>query len=317
MDKPFKIMVIEKILLSKTLLCVIVLVSIFKIGLSALYINFPQNVFFADITKSSLEIMVNKTRQALGINKLAQNPQLEQAAQLKAQNMIQDQYFSHTSPSGVSPWHWFLKSGYSYKYAGENLAVGFYDSKEVFDAWLNSPTHKENIINPNYTEVGTAVISGFGPSNAIIVVQEFGSPLSESRSVLIQTDTSQSDNNIDPAESYLSTEESSSGATSKVLSQSIESQDFLQTSAGNADNALSSLVMNYILYNHQKILYYLVYSILVLVAGGSFALVLSNPNHEFGKRLAMRIVLFVVILSVAILFDSKLIISLIPHQVII
>src|SRR6185436_16880757 len=74
------------------------------------------------------------------------------------------------------PWYWFKQAGYVYKYAGENLAVGFVDSKTVYDAWFNSPSHKANLLNKNYTQVGTAIVSGFD-GNSIVVVQEFGRPL--------------------------------------------------------------------------------------------------------------------------------------------
>ena len=167
----------SRFLQSNILLYFVVLLLALKIVATLISINFPQNIFFADVTKSALENFTNQTRQSDGLKTLTENQKLDQAAELKAENMVQDKYFDHTSPTGVTPWFWFLKAGYNYKYAGENLAIGFYDSKEVYDAWLNSPSHKTNITNPNYTEVGTAVLSGFGQNNTIVVVQEFGSQL--------------------------------------------------------------------------------------------------------------------------------------------
>lgn len=120
----------SRFLQSNALLYCVVLLLTLKIVAISISINFPQNIFFADITKSTLENFVNQTRQSLRLQPLSENKKLEQAAQLKAENMIQNQYFSHTSPSGVTPWFWFLKAGYSYRYAGENLAIGFYDSKK-------------------------------------------------------------------------------------------------------------------------------------------------------------------------------------------
>src|SRR6185436_7850636 len=101
---------------------------------------------------------------------------LNKAAMAKAQDMVKNGYFAHESPQGISPWYWFKQAGYVYKYAGENLAVGFVDSKTVYDAWFNSPSHKANLLNKNYTQVGTAIVSGFD-GNSIVVVQEFGRPL--------------------------------------------------------------------------------------------------------------------------------------------
>ena len=79
------------------LYCVVLLLAI-KIATILVSTNIPQNIFFADITKSALENFVNQTRQASGLNTLAENEKLNQAAQLKAENMVQDQYFNHTSP---------------------------------------------------------------------------------------------------------------------------------------------------------------------------------------------------------------------------
>ena len=91
--------------------------------------------------------------------------------------MLANQYFAHTSPAGVTPWSWFAKNGYSYKYAGENLAVYFTSAEDVYSGWLASPTHKANIIDPRYTEIGVGVAQGeYQGYPAIFVVQHFGYP---------------------------------------------------------------------------------------------------------------------------------------------
>jgi hypothetical protein len=84
-------------------------------------------------------------------------------------------YFAHTSPQGVNPWHWFNKANYNYTYAGENLAMNFVEAEDAMQAWMNSPTHRDNIISKNYTEIGIAV--GVGKIDGVdttIVVQLFG-----------------------------------------------------------------------------------------------------------------------------------------------
>ena len=169
--------VLKNILQSKILLYFSVCLLISKILLSLVFINFPSNLFFADITKTAFVNMLNETRGSFGLDSLTESQALDEAAQMKADDMVQKQYFSHISPQGLTPWYWFLQSGYEYKYAGENLAIGFYDSKEAFNAWLNSPSHRENMLNKNYKEVGTAVLTGFGPNNAVVVVQLFGAQL--------------------------------------------------------------------------------------------------------------------------------------------
>lgn len=105
------------------------------------------------------------------------NDLLSAAAQLKANDMAAKGYFAHVSPDGKTPWYWIDKVGYSYDYAGENLAVNFIDSADVSNAWMASPTHRANILNPVFKEVGTATAVGtYKGRNAIFVVQLFGTP---------------------------------------------------------------------------------------------------------------------------------------------
>jgi hypothetical protein len=86
-------------------------------------------------------------------------------------------YFAHTSPEGVTPWYWFAKAGYKFIYAGENLAVNYNQSQTVETAWLNSPTHRANIMNENFTEMGVATAVGeYNGAPATFVVELFGMP---------------------------------------------------------------------------------------------------------------------------------------------
>ena len=135
-----------RFLQSNILLYCVVLLLVLKIGTTLISINIPQNIFFADITKFALENFANQTRQSLGLAPLVVNEKLNQAAQLKAENMVQNNYFDHTSPPGVTPWFWFKQAGYSYKYAGENLARDFTNPNSAVEAWMNSSTHRENIL---------------------------------------------------------------------------------------------------------------------------------------------------------------------------
>jgi hypothetical protein len=102
---------------------------------------------------------------------------LQVAAQEKENDMVANNYFAHTSPAGVTPWHWFMDVGYQFSYAGENLAVNFSDSQDVTAAWLNSPEHRANILNSHFTEIGIAVAEGsFEGRPATYVVELFGKP---------------------------------------------------------------------------------------------------------------------------------------------
>jgi uncharacterized protein YkwD len=102
---------------------------------------------------------------------------LQAAAQEKADDMVKNGYFAHTSPLGVTPWYWFGNVGYDFSYAGENLAVNFSDSQDVTNAWMNSPEHRANILNAHYTNIGMAIATGtFQGQSAIYVVELFGTP---------------------------------------------------------------------------------------------------------------------------------------------
>jgi hypothetical protein len=168
-----------KIFTGNFLIFFLIAIAIFKLGF-ALFLNyFPNNQFYADITKTALVDMANAERAKQNLPELTENPVLDQAAYMKALDMAENGYFNHISPAGVNPWHWFDQAGYNYKYAGENLAIGFVDSSQVQDAWIASPTHKANIINNKYKEIGIAVLkASFQGNPATIVVQLFGRPAS-------------------------------------------------------------------------------------------------------------------------------------------
>lgn len=317
---------LQKILQNNVLLYFVVLLLVLKIATSLILINIPQNIFFADITKSVLENSVNRTRQSIGEKPLVENAKLNQAAQMKAQNMVQNQYFNHTSPSGVSPWHWFLQAGYNYKYAGENLAIGFFDSQEVYNAWLNSPEHKANIVNPNYTEIGTAVLNGFGSNNSIVVVQEFASPLPVKTAatkinnakpvVPAQQKIIPTTKTAEPAP-IASTQTPAENANEKVLAQSTESQNYIKSSNGTGSNSLPSKLINSILYNYDSLLQNIIYGVSLIVTGILLALIFFNFKINFNKQLILRSILIIALLASSALINKELIVSFIPHQVVI
>ena len=132
---------------------------------------------FSAIYGSVLVNLVNRDRATQNISELKVNPLLEKAAQAKADDMAKNGYFSHNTPDGKTPWDFIRASGYKYVFAGENLAVNFVDSDEVHKAWMNSPTHRMNIVSPKYTEIGIATSTGtYKGKAAIFVVQMFGTP---------------------------------------------------------------------------------------------------------------------------------------------
>lgn len=140
-------------------------------------VTIDKTNFLASILPAALVSFTNSDRTALGLEEVEANQTLAAAAQLKADDMAEKGYFSHVSPDGTQPWEWIQKAGYAYTYAGENLAVNFEDSRDVEEAWMNSPSHRANIVKPQYTEVGIATARGtYKGKEATFVVQFFASP---------------------------------------------------------------------------------------------------------------------------------------------
>lgn len=133
--------------------------------------------FSSNITPEMIIEMTNAERIKLNLPSLKENKLLSEAARQKAADMFAFNYWSHVSPSGRSPWAFFTEVGYKYQYAGENLARDFHDPEAVIRAWMNSLSHKENIVNPKYQEIGVVVVEGTlqGVETAL-VVQLFGTP---------------------------------------------------------------------------------------------------------------------------------------------
>jgi uncharacterized protein YkwD len=129
------------------------------------------------ISVSGLSELVNIERKESGLSELTLDSRLTSAAEKKAQDMLQNNYWAHQSPDGVQPWFFIEGSGYDYQYAGENLARGYTTNRGVVTGWMNSESHKKNILSVNYTNVGYAVVSGdMNGKPSIVVVQMFGTP---------------------------------------------------------------------------------------------------------------------------------------------
>lgn len=121
--------------------------------------------------------LTNQRRSEHGLSPLRMSDQLTQAAHKKGEDMLANNYWAHVSPSGREPWAFISDSGYSYRYAGENLAKDYSDAQAVVDAWMNSPSHKDNLLKKEYEDIGVAVVTGTLNGYAtVLVVQLFGSP---------------------------------------------------------------------------------------------------------------------------------------------
>jgi FtsZ-binding cell division protein ZapB len=139
-----------------------------------------QDEYFNDsnLSRSGIIKETNKERLKLGIVALSENNTLNKVAEEKVNDMIDNQYFEHRSPDGVEVGGLATRVGYKYIAVGENLAMGnFSDDKTIVNGWMESPDHKENILNPGYLEIGVAAKNGFYHGNETwLAVQVFGLP---------------------------------------------------------------------------------------------------------------------------------------------
>lgn len=170
------------------LLGLIALVVLIQLWIQMISLLGPKILGYASsITVDQILTLTNNQRANYGAHALKLNAQLSQAARNKARDMFDRNYWAHVTPTGEQPWSFIAASGYSYKYAGENLARDFYDSPSVVNAWMASPGHKANIINNNYDDIGIAVENGLlNGVETTLVVQMFGTPRASSQKSLAQ-----------------------------------------------------------------------------------------------------------------------------------
>lgn len=145
------------------------------------YIFLKINHSLAGLVINSVVVdITNQERNSIGLGELKTNEALRKAAQAKADDMAKKGYFAHQSPDGKTPWYWIDQTGYTYIAAGENLAINFDYSKDVVNAWMNSPTHRANIVKAKYQEIGIGIAEGFYQGRpTVFVVQMFGTPKGE------------------------------------------------------------------------------------------------------------------------------------------
>jgi len=126
-------------------------------------------------TTKEIVAEVNSARIEERIGSLTVNSALTLAAQTKANHMVANNYFSHWSPDGSTPWDFIENAGYDYQKAGENLAIRFVTTEKMVSSWLASPTHRANIMNANYKETGIGIAYGeINGKKGWVVVQMFG-----------------------------------------------------------------------------------------------------------------------------------------------
>ena len=103
--------------------------------------------------------LVNVERSKKGLQPLRANWELSRVARFKSQDMVDNRYFSHTSPTYGSPFQMIRSFGMTYRTAGENIAYGQRTPQAVVNAWMNSSGHRANILNASYTQIGVGYVA--------------------------------------------------------------------------------------------------------------------------------------------------------------
>lgn len=166
-------------LLKPTFLCLLMAFFLFSKSLIKSFTVLRPGVlgYSSEITDSQVFALTNIERQKLNLPPLHYNSTLSKSATLKGQDMFAHNYWAHNSPQGKTPWDFFKSVDYNYSVAGENLAKDFDNNDSLMKAWMNSPSHRSNIISDKYQEIGIGVVQGILDGvKTTIVVQHFASP---------------------------------------------------------------------------------------------------------------------------------------------
>ncbi len=156
--------------------------SIYSVGLILSQFSFGVILYTPVATdtaalKDSVFWEINHERLEMGVGPLQENEYLSEAATNKLADMFSRNYWDHVSPEGVKAWYFIDNTGYTYDIAGENLARGFITADSMTEAWMKSPTHKANILNPTYKDTGIAIGNGvINGKLTTVAVQLFGNP---------------------------------------------------------------------------------------------------------------------------------------------
>jgi uncharacterized protein YkwD len=146
----------------------------------------PEGEFFVRATGPLRDVgrvraavlAVNARRRKAGAPALRSSPALDKAAQGHAEDMLARGYFAHESPSGTSVRERAREAGFDWRAIGENIAEGQFSVAQVMEGWMNSPEHRRNILDPDYTELGVGLVTAKGKDGhyRVIWVQNFGTP---------------------------------------------------------------------------------------------------------------------------------------------
>ncbi len=159
--------------------------SLLMLAIKAVVVVFvillPAEAFLLpDVLKEQQDKIItytNDVRRQKGLTELTDISTLTVSADTRAKDMADNNYFSHKGPNNHTLAYFLKQSGYSYRVAGENLAMGFSDAQSVVNAWIKSPTHYANLIDSDYTQIGVGIEAGYyNDQPTVFVAQHFGDP---------------------------------------------------------------------------------------------------------------------------------------------
>ena len=137
------------------------LLLVSKVALVIILFSFvPYGAQLSPQVEQAMVNLTNQYRLKLNLPTLTRNLYLDSVAQLRANDMIVSDYFSHYTPDGRKPWEWIDTKQYNFSRLGENLAMDFVTAEAVFKAFVASPTHEKNLRNSGYRDIGVAMVSG-------------------------------------------------------------------------------------------------------------------------------------------------------------
>lgn len=167
-----------KILRKKSLAIIIFSLFFLKIFvISYLFLIYPNAARMSETISGGIFNLINKEREKNNLGILSQNEILNKAAKNKAEDMVKNNYFAHRGLDGKMPWEWINRGEYAYLYAGENLAMNFTSAFSAHKALMLSESHKRNILNNRYADIGIAVVSGkIDGEETNVLVELFASP---------------------------------------------------------------------------------------------------------------------------------------------
>lgn len=255
--------------------------------------------YASQISTSDVIKLTNDQREALGENPLTYNEQLTQAAKAKGEDMLAKGYWAHVAPDGTQPWKFFNDVGYKYRYAGENLAKDFPSAQAAVDAWMASPSHKENMLSTKYDDIGVAVVEGnLNGVDTTIIVQLFGRKYDTSVAAATTTVSAKSENSVAPAVSV-----SPTVAPTYVPSPTMAIQQTGTIAAGESGKPTPFQVL-VSPFSTKKGFSEAAVAILLITFGLDAVLILRRRTPRVGSKTFAHIIFLVMILAIVILVQS-------------